>query len=446
MAVRTDFAKDKLNVVIIGGSLAGLMCGIALKHAGHTVKIIERDDDERQSHMAGVCLGPDTEAFLQSHDRYSNAFSHRSTRLQLMKSDETVQVLVRGQRLITSWDAYYFRLRSLFDGYVSSYYPSPPRPVATDGLVIYDSNTEVKDMKRSYGSDAPMLVTTLNRITQDESHIKADLVIGADGPDSFVRSRYLPHIRRQYVGYITWRGVVPEEEVSDSTCKMFQRSVTVYMMNKQHVIMYTIPGPDGSLEPGKRFFNFVWYTNETPETLDRIMTDAIDGHRHHNIVPSGRVRKDVWDARLEEARKALLPAPFLEVITKIKLPFIQVITDFCSSRAAFENGHVLLIGDALATYRPHTAFSATQSAFHSLLTEEYVQGQIGAQEWEEKAVRYSRLYWSQARFWGGCYQHSVATALVSGLYFWMYRGIDVVKAWWYGEKPLFRQNIRATEE
>ena len=46
------------------------MCGVALKHAGHTVTIIEKADDERQSHMAGVCLGLDAQRFLARHDRF----------------------------------------------------------------------------------------------------------------------------------------------------------------------------------------------------------------------------------------------------------------------------------------------------------------------------------------------------------------------------------------
>jgi hypothetical protein len=51
-----------------------------------------------------------------------------------------------------------------------------------------------------------MVLTTLNRDTQDIPQEKADLVVGEDCPSFFVQSLYLPTVQRQYVGYITWRG------------------------------------------------------------------------------------------------------------------------------------------------------------------------------------------------------------------------------------------------
>ncbi|RWA14287.1 hypothetical protein EKO27_g826 [Xylaria grammica] len=150
--------------------------------------------------------------------------------------------------------------------------------------------------------------------------------------------------------------------------------------------MYTIPGPSGSLEPGERVFNFLWYTNELEEALEQIMMDEFDGHRHHNIVPAGHVRKDLWKARVDAAKRIPLAAPFLEILVKIRRPFIQVVTEFCSPHAAFEEGRVLLIGDALSLYRPHTAFSGTQAAFDALKVEQYVGHKISWQEWEENVL------------------------------------------------------------
>lgn len=422
------------------------MCGIALKHAGHAVTIVEKEKNERQSHMAGVCLGLDAGVFLSRHDRFTKDFSHRCLRIQALKSDETVQVFVNARRDITSWDTYYFRLRSCFDGYTSSFYPSPPQTVEADGSAVYERRREVLDITRTSNGDAKMVLTLLDRDTQAVSQTKADLVIGADGPDSFVRAKYLPNIQRQYVGYVAWRGTVSESQVSASTREIFKRSVTVHMMHRHHCIMYTIPGADGSLNPGERFLNFLWYTNETPEALDEIMIDGIDGHRHHNIVPAGRVREDIWNTRLAQAKKIPLPLPFLEVIMKIERPFIQVITEFCSPRAAFEDGKVLLVGDALSLYRPHTAFSGTQAAFHALQVEDYVGGKISLQEWEEKVLQYSRLHWSQSIWFGNFYQYHMVTALVSAVQYWAYCGLDKLKSWWTGEESLLRGTSSIVEE
>jgi hypothetical protein len=282
-----------------------------------------------------------------------------------------------------------------------------------------------------------MLLVVKDRNTDIVSEIEADLIIGADGPDSFVRSKYAPEVKRNYCGYIAWRGTVLESEVSDETRHIFRRSVTVHKMQQHHCIVYTIPGENGSLKPGERLLNFLWYTNESGDSVDNIMVDGIDGHRHHNTVPAGRVKKEIWDSQLGRAKECF-PAPFLEVILKIQQPFIQIITDFCSSQAAFEDGKVLLIGDALALLRPHTAWSGTHAAFHVLMVEDYVNGRITLSDWEEKVLRYSCLHWSQTIWWGKAYQDGMSPAFVSALYYWGWCGVDFIKSWWNGQPSLLR--------
>jgi 2-polyprenyl-6-methoxyphenol hydroxylase-like FAD-dependent oxidoreductase len=426
----------------IGGSIAGLMCGIALKHKGHTVTVIEKDDNERQSHMAGICLGPDAFVYLAHHDRHTNAFSQRVTCIQALKDDNTLQIFANGHREMTNWNTLYFRLRSAFDGYSSTYHPSPPPSLVTDGSVKYECRKEVLQITRAGDK---MALDVLDRNTQDVSSVEADLIIGADGPNSFVRAKYLPKVQRQYVGYIAWRGTVPESEVSPSTCKIFHQSLIIHMRHQHHCVIYMVPGINGSLEPGERFLNLVWYTNETPESVAEIMTDGIDGHRHHNLVPQGHVREDIWKARLEHAKSTSFPEPLLEVLMKIRRPFVHLITEFCSPRAVFEDGKVLIIGDAVSLFRPHTASSTTQAAFHSLMVENFIGGKVSLPEWEEKVLRYARLHSSQSTWWGKCYQNHIAIALLSGLRYWMECGVDKLKSWWNGEKSLLRTSSDVVE-
>ncbi|KAJ2994425.1 hypothetical protein NUW58_g1564 [Xylaria curta] len=337
-----------LNVV--GGSFAGLMCGIALRELGHRVRILEKDEDERQSHMAGVCLGLDAKQFLSRYDRHTTSFTHTTTRIQVLKNDKT-QMFFEVRRDITSWDTFYFRLRSCFDGYISSHNLSPPIKCENMELCSYESRKELLDIERVGGEDFGLELTVLNRETNVTEAIRADLVIGADGPSSFIRAKYSPGTERQYVGYVAWRGTVPENELSTATRETCNSSATVVRFHRHHCIMYMIPGANGSLKQGERLMNFLWYTNESAESLTEIMMDGVTGHVHHNIVPAGHVRKDVWAERLQRA-KVDLSGPFLEVVLKIKRPFIQVITEFCSSKAVFEEGRVLLVGDSVSLIRP----------------------------------------------------------------------------------------------
>lgn len=449
--------------------------------------ILERDEDERQSHMAGVCLGPDAVAWLARHDRRPEAFSHKSTRVQLLQRDGSLTIFANARRQITSWDTWYLRLRSLFDGYRSSYYPSPPpmsdatttATTTNDGRALYQSCREVLDVQRvrqqqqqqqqykqegyvDGDSDGDgMVVTIRDRHTSIISQATADLVIGADGPDSVLRAQYLPQSHRQYAGYLAWRGTVPAHRVSAATQHLFRRSVTVHMMRaaQSHCIVYTIPGAHGSLADDQKLLNFLWYTNESdPATLDAIMTDRFDSaHRHHNIVPAGHLRDDVWAAQLARAKTGLasgsgsasppFPAPLLEIVLAIERPFVQVITD-CGPppRAAFEDGRVLLVGDALSLYRPHTAFSGTQAAFDALAVAALLRGELRLDEWEEQVLRYGRLHWAQSIWWGTFYQSSVAVALLAGMRYWAYCALDRFQSWWYGTPSLLRTSSSVAEE
>lgn len=423
------------------------MCGIALKHAGHAVTVVEKEDNVRQSHMAGVCLGLDGERFLSRHDRLHSIFTHRSIRVQSLMRDGALKVFLNATRVITSWDTYYFRLRANFDGYTSPFYLKAPLSSETDGPVEYKALHQITSLRRRVtapdqegheGGSDQMVLDVLDKTTGTASQLEADLVIGADGPDSFVRNLYLPSSKRKYVGYIAWRGTVPESEVSQATRDVFRDSVTVHMMHRQHCIMYMIPGHNGSLEVGERHLNFLWYTNEDPAALDEILRDSVDGHRHYNIVPSGRVREDIWAARREEAQRIPLPEPFLEVMLKIKRPFIQVITDFVSPRAAFEDGKVLLVADGLSLYRPHTAFSGTQAAFGALQIEQFVAGRLTLRDWEDRMLLYARMHSAQTTALGNHYQSSRLAFAWSTAWFYWYCAVDRLRAWWRGEERLLR--------
>ena len=123
---------------------------------------------------------------------------------------------------------------------------------------------------------------------------------------------------------------------------------------------YLMPGEHGSLDPGSRLVNWVWYT-DCPADSSRYAENLTDisGHQHRNFVPLGKMRPSVWEAQLQLASTSL-SAPMLEVVRKTTNPAISVIHDYASPRAVFMDGRVLLVGDALALFRPHAALSFTK--------------------------------------------------------------------------------------
>ena len=98
---------------------------------------------------------------------------------------------------------------------------------------------------------------------------------------------------------------------------------------------YLIPGKNGSLRPGERLLNYVWYWNyaaNSPELRD-LMTDT-EGHHHRVTMPMGKIRPEVCVRQRTYADK-VLPVAFAELVRSTKNPFIQCITDVSAPRAVF---------------------------------------------------------------------------------------------------------------
>ncbi|KAI0846179.1 FAD/NAD(P)-binding domain-containing protein [Daldinia vernicosa] len=387
-----DYLPPK-RVIIIGGSLSGLMHGIVLHRLGSTVRVLEQSlANTPISHMAGVCLGIDVQRLLERFDRTPGIpLGISAVQLQSLDKQGKINPSVRINRIMSSWDALYFRLRANFDMQASDYVPHPP---ALDLRADEDADGAKSRARYEIGKqvigieqfkNGQLLVRYKDHTDGGaDSQALADLVLGADGPNSIVRKIFLEsgQADQKYTGYVAWRGIVPEEQVSEETREVFRANITYSILKGEggHVILYYIPGKGGSVEPGKRLLNFCWYTNIPLSSLSTIMTD-INGKQHHTKLPPGQVRPEVWETQKAIARTQFA-SPYLEVIEKIGLPFLHLITDYCSPRASFMGGKVLLVGDAVSLLRPHTAYSTNQAAYHALLTEKLVTKKLTLEEWE----------------------------------------------------------------
>lgn len=76
--------------------------------------------------------------------------------------------------------------------------------------------------------------------------------------------RWGPQAETGYAGYVAWRGMVPEASLSAATAKPLGEAITYYVYANSHLLAYPIPAVDGSVEPGERLINFVWYRNYSP--------------------------------------------------------------------------------------------------------------------------------------------------------------------------------------
>jgi 2-polyprenyl-6-methoxyphenol hydroxylase-like FAD-dependent oxidoreductase len=238
-----------LTLFKIGGSLSGLMHGIVLHRLGCAVRILEQAPTETPvSHMAGVCLGPDVLRLLQRFDSFHHvALGIPSELLQSLDRNGQARPFLRAGRIMSSWDTLYYRLRANFDGFSSSYIPDPKLPEPRMGELadraklraVYETARHVTVLEQL--GTGQIQVTYTNSNNGCEQTTVADIVIGADGPNSVTRRLMLGDAgpRRSYAGYVAWRGVVPEDQVTPATREIFRENITYSILDGRggHVIM-----------------------------------------------------------------------------------------------------------------------------------------------------------------------------------------------------------------
>ncbi|KAM0144895.1 hypothetical protein ACHAP3_000014 [Botrytis cinerea] len=389
---------------IIGGSSTGLMHGTMLSHlpTPHTLTILERHSSSlRPDLAAGITTWPEFELFMKSHDRVAEPWSIHSPTVQFLNKDASVKREMKRELKMTSWSVIYYRLRRNFDGLKSEFCDGEVVvPESEEGKDV-DEEEEEEDQGKGKGKGkreflTGMNVTSLTKLSEGgveityedkneankEVKMKADMVILADGANSSLRAKYFPDVKREYAGYVAFRGTVLESEVSEETKKIFDPSLT-----------YIIPGPNGSLAPGSRRYNWVWYhpIDSSSPSLTSLMTDTT-GLLHRTTLPAGLMNPTAWTPYLTLSQ-SIMCAPFAEIISKTPSPFITAINDSalpCALLPGFDN-RVLITGEALNLMRPHMALSTTQSAMQALELEKVFTGKLSLGEWEKRVVKWGKV-------------------------------------------------------
>jgi 2-polyprenyl-6-methoxyphenol hydroxylase-like FAD-dependent oxidoreductase len=339
---------------------------------------------------AGIVAGGDTLAFFKRYDRCNRELAASSTRRQYLNRDGEIVHKEDMRQNMTSWDLVYHMLRANVDG-VKSAYCNVPEHDASQSKVTHLHGHKVTALHEK--GDKVIVHFETNEGKKGE--MEADLVIGADGPSSTVRSMLSPDVKRTYAGYVALRGTVPEDEVSTKTREAFSERFTFFHAPGIQILAYLIPGDNGTLEPGQRLINFVYYTNvPSPSLTDpspefrELMTDA-EGQYHRITMPPGKTDPKAWEKQLKIARERL-PPQFAEIVCGTKKPFVQAITDVIAPTNEFLNGRVILIGDALAGFRPHTVASTSQACFDAMILADMIAGQVSRKEWKKETLGYAR--------------------------------------------------------
>lgn len=325
---------------------------------------------------------------------------------------------------MTSWDLLYYLGRANFDGQFSEHVASQWDQVndGPDGERVKEAWGRAK---YEYGRSVEGLQVVNDKVevtwrdTREGSPNKGeqgtlivDFVVCADGPSSGMRKMLLSDqaAQRKYAGYVAFRGTVLETELETATRNVFVEKFTFFHTQGTQILGYAIPGANGSVTPGKRLVNWVWYWNfpEDSEEFKEVLTDS-KGNRHRYTLPTGGyIGEEVWKRQKQRAEE-VLPPQFAELVKKTKKPFVQAITDVTAPAPGAPVGRLLggraaLLGDALAGFRPHTAASTSQAAFDALMLERAFAGEITWSQYEDNVLQYANTWQRKGVMLGTCSQ------------------------------------------
>lgn len=320
------------RALVIGGSLGGLLVALLLRRAGWDAIAFERNAEDLQSRGVGLGTHPQLIAILKragvDFDESMGIAPPRGVCL-----DRRGKVVIEQPmgRTLSGWSRLYRALR--------------------DALPA-----------QSY-----RLGKALIRVEQDTGGVAAifadgtcehgDLLIGADGIRSTVRTQFLPDVEPVYAGYVAWRAALDEADVPPDLWRELVELYAFCLPDGEQLISYAVPGRDNDTAIGHRAYNIVWYRPTDPDTLADICTDAA-GRHHAAGIPPPLIRSDVI-ARVKADARDLIAPQIAEVFAR-SAPFFQPIYDLVSPQLVF--GRVALAGDAAFVARPHAGAGTTKAA------------------------------------------------------------------------------------
>ncbi|WP_157764431.1 antibiotic biosynthesis monooxygenase [Paenibacillus riograndensis] len=286
------------HAIIVGGSLGGLMMGLALSRSGYTVTILERADSSLRNG-----------AFIRLHTKPSrNSEIERELRHLASSGDNNVE----------AWSAIQERLRNA---------------VANEPGITLQHHTRIV----SVGQNESSAWAT----SEEEQTFKGDFLIGADGYRSIVR-RYLSPDKpfADYAGYLVWVGKVDEKLLPKNDWKKRQLSSAYFNDSAAGTLTTAVmPGIEGGTNPGQRWIGFCWFDHSHNHLLSElgVLKGGIAQHKR-GILPFEKTVKQkirsiyklggismndtknryvtvLWEARAKAGREAEMKAFMTAAVT-----------------------------------------------------------------------------------------------------------------------------------
>lgn len=319
-----------MKVAIIGGSLSGCMAAILVGRAGHHVTVYERSKSGLVGRGGGLTTSRKVLEEMKSLDLLDANFPASAFReLKLMKRTASAPYLGINP-LSKAIDMHCVHWGGLWSNLVK-------RVPSTD----YQRGRILTHARKSG--------TKVRLDFADGLTDVADLVLFCDGYNSLGRRLLFPDCAPAYRGYIVWRGVLSDDQVSDHRPLLDHPRYSFASM-KGSFVSFVVPSDSGSTTPGERTINWAAYLPVPEDQLDHYLRDA-KGDRRDGTVPAGAVRKEL-DRQLKDLMAQQLPAYYADILAKSSDTQLQQI--YTATLPAYGKDRMALIGDAGMVVQPMT--------------------------------------------------------------------------------------------
>ena len=323
---------NKLNIGIVGGSIAGCSAAILLGRAGHQVQVFERSRGQLVGRGGGIgTSGPVLQALIEQ-DIIDSDFPHLSTTempfiIRTAEHDYEgyspwgMPINLKAFHWSTLWNN--LRKRVPDDRYHQGMETIDARRNSTDGVSLTFADHKTADF---------------------------DLVIFADGYQSLGRRLLFPDAELIYRGYMLWRGLLPESEVQDSAVLGSTMPRISYPKLPGNFVPYFVPSQSGSIKQGERLVNWAAYIPMPESELRTFMVDR-EGQSLAGTIPPGRMRSKAEDY-LKQLMRENLPTYYGEIAKRSQNTYIQLI--YTAQLPAYHVERICVIGDAGMVAQPFT--------------------------------------------------------------------------------------------
>ena len=361
----------KPSATIIGGSMAGLFAATALSKKGWDISIHEKVPVPLSGRGAGIAT------YDELADLVFKATNNNNVLGTTAKSRVSLDI---NGKIINSYD-----------------YPQ----VYTSWQYLFSILREqISNDDYFMGDDCIKIEQNENKAIaffENGKKKETDLIIVANGIKSELRTYVDNKAYPQYAGYVGWRGVVNEVEISKNSLEILSNYFIVVLPYNQQIASYPIAGEGKNpFKIGERRINWIWYKPVPQKKLKEILLGK-SGQQFEDGIPPNEIREEIVNDLFKEA-EAKLPPQLVELVKITKQPLIQPIFDLKSMK--MKNGRVVTIGDAAFTARPHVGMGVTKAAMDAFTLSEYLEDSSNLDDldkWEHSRLKESQFIVNRSR-------------------------------------------------